>query len=194
MVAMTAHRTQQRIQRTRDQVIAVAWELLERRPWSEVTVADICERADVAPRTFYRYFPDKVELLFADAEAHERHAAEAVGSQPLNPDDPAAFFETLFDLFAAQVEPYGRAATHRRQELIDSDPELIARDLLKRSRIQATVADELAHKPGVDALTASVWAAVGVAVFWEGLQQWLVGSDSLREHVHRAWSAMSVLQ
>lgn len=37
--------------------------LMRERPFSKISVEDICARADVSRRNFYRYFPDKYELL-----------------------------------------------------------------------------------------------------------------------------------
>ena len=33
------------------------------RPFNKISVEDICKRADVSRRNFYRYFPDKYDLL-----------------------------------------------------------------------------------------------------------------------------------
>jgi AcrR family transcriptional regulator len=39
--------------------------LLHSRPWDDLSVQDICERADVGRSTFYVHFTDKEELLLA---------------------------------------------------------------------------------------------------------------------------------
>ncbi|MGE2833169.1 TetR family transcriptional regulator [Mycobacterium sp. SMC-4] len=84
--------------RTREAVRSAAFRLFERNGYPNTTVEQIAEAADVSPRTFFRYFPNKAALLipdhmmdpiidvFVDAPAHlppiaaYRHALEQVFS------------------------------------------------------------------------------------------------------------------
>ncbi|MCE7000206.1 TetR family transcriptional regulator [Saccharothrix sp. S26] len=56
-------------QRAREQIVAAAFELFAERGFAAVTVTDIAERAEVGRTTFFRYFGDKQEVVFADEEA-----------------------------------------------------------------------------------------------------------------------------
>src|SRR5918992_1748802 len=52
-------------QRVRQAIMDAALALFAERGFDEVTVSDIAERAEVGRSTFFRYFGDKQEVLFA---------------------------------------------------------------------------------------------------------------------------------
>lgn len=62
-------------------LVQVAVEAFTRSGYAEVTVDEICARANLAKGSFYRYFASKEELFFA--------AAEAVGAEIINALDEA---------------------------------------------------------------------------------------------------------
>lgn len=55
-------------QRTREQIVDAAMGLFAERGYQATTIADIAEAADVAPRTFFSYFPSKEAVVFADVD------------------------------------------------------------------------------------------------------------------------------
>ncbi|MFE6051542.1 TetR family transcriptional regulator [Kitasatospora sp. NPDC056446] len=50
--------------RTRDSIRSAALDLFEEQGFERTTVNEICHRADIAHRTFFRYYPAKEALLF----------------------------------------------------------------------------------------------------------------------------------
>ncbi|MFI6686509.1 TetR/AcrR family transcriptional regulator [Streptomyces sp. NPDC050485] len=68
---MTQHRPlrERKRQRAEQAIVDAAFTLFAERGFAEVTVAEIAERAEVGRTTFFRYFGDKQEVLFAN----ERH-------------------------------------------------------------------------------------------------------------------------
>jgi AcrR family transcriptional regulator len=62
-------------QRTRERIVEAAFALFEERGFDGTTIADIAEAAEIAPRTFFSYFPSKDDVVFHDFE--ERYAMVA---------------------------------------------------------------------------------------------------------------------
>jgi AcrR family transcriptional regulator len=56
-------------QRTRDQIVEAAFGLFRERGFQATTVAGIAAAAEIAPRTFFAYFPSKEAVVFYDFDA-----------------------------------------------------------------------------------------------------------------------------
>jgi AcrR family transcriptional regulator len=52
--------------RTRETVRLAAFDLFQKNGYPHTTIEQIAELADVSPRTFFRYFPNKAALLIPD--------------------------------------------------------------------------------------------------------------------------------
>jgi AcrR family transcriptional regulator len=88
-----------RSRRTRRLVTAAMAELLLERPFDEITVQAILDRADVGRSTFYQHFRDKLDVI--DAVAAEMvEGATAGGAGGLPPSLPIA------ELFRHAAERY----------------------------------------------------------------------------------------
>ena len=66
----------------RARLVAAAIELFSERGYDRATVTDIVERAGLSKATFFRYFPDKREVLAAGQEALGRLLAEGIDEAP----------------------------------------------------------------------------------------------------------------
>jgi AcrR family transcriptional regulator len=58
----------QRVRRTRDRLGDAMMALLVEKPFDNITVQDVLDRAEVSRSTFYTYFRDKNDLFLSDAE------------------------------------------------------------------------------------------------------------------------------
>jgi AcrR family transcriptional regulator len=55
--------------RTRERIVEAAFDLFDERGFDGTTIADIADAAEIAPRTFFSYFPSKDDVVFHDFEA-----------------------------------------------------------------------------------------------------------------------------
>jgi AcrR family transcriptional regulator len=62
----------------RQRIVDSAVALFDEKGFADVTVADICERADVANKTFFNHFPSKRDLLREIARAALVHFLETI--------------------------------------------------------------------------------------------------------------------
>lgn len=73
---------ERRLHKTRRAILDAARELIEERGYDQTTIDQIADRADIAPRTFFRYFPSKEALLFADLEELRQGWWAALDARP----------------------------------------------------------------------------------------------------------------
>jgi AcrR family transcriptional regulator len=72
-----------------------------------VTVADICAAAQIAPRTFFRYFASKEQVLSAPVHEMADRLAEWIAAAPEDADDVEVLRRGLRALGEQIVEPGG---------------------------------------------------------------------------------------
>jgi AcrR family transcriptional regulator len=150
-------------QRTREQIVERAMELFDERGFEHVTIAEIAAAADIAPRTFFSYFPSKEDVVFHDFDVvfdviKERIDGRAEGESTM--DALRAFIVE----FVEQVD-HGDPAEQCRRRVISASPSLQQYDRELVGRIEHVIADGLARDLGVEpgSLRARVVAAAAAA-------------------------------
>jgi TetR/AcrR family transcriptional regulator, regulator of mycofactocin system len=68
-------------QRTREQIIEAAMGLFAERGYHATTIADIATAADIAPRTFFSYFPSKEAVVFYNVDRDLDRLASALSDR-----------------------------------------------------------------------------------------------------------------
>jgi AcrR family transcriptional regulator len=149
-----------------------ALELFRERGYEQTTVADIAERAGLTARTFFRYFTDKREVLFAGSEQLLERLVAAVENAP--PTAPPMTVVTAALDVVAELLGGNRDFSRARQAVISANAELRERELIKLAAWSAALADGLRRR-GVREPDATLAAEAGIAVFRIAFERWLGG-------------------
>jgi AcrR family transcriptional regulator len=150
-------------QRTREQIVEAAMRLFAERGYHATTIADIADEAEVAPRTFFSYFPSKEAVVFHDADRQIEGLASALRERMPG--------ETAFDALRRWVgEMFGESPAEGEEALLrkrlcredeglsNFEGGLVAR--MQELLVEAVAAD-LGEPP--DALRPRLVAAAAVA-------------------------------
>jgi AcrR family transcriptional regulator len=147
-----------------------AMELFIERGFEQATVTEIARRAGLTQRTFFRHFADKREVLFWGQGALQELLVSTVASAPAS--------AAPIDAVAAALEAAGASLQERheharqRQAIINANPELRERELIKLATLASAIAAALRHR-GVSNPAASLTAEAGIAVFKVAFERWV---------------------
>lgn len=155
---------------TRERLVRAALELFLDRGYERTTVTEIAERAGLTRRTFFRYFPDKREVLFVGQDAIAGLMAEGISRAPAS--------ATPLDAVAAGLDRVAVAFTRGRRDLgpqrravIAANTELQERDALKRTALATSIEAALRER-AVAAPAARLAAELGVLAFGAASEGW----------------------
>ena len=131
-------------ERTREQLIAAAYELFAERGYDAVTVGEIAERAWVSERTFFRYFPAKEDVLWPDSAGQLAAFGATIVARPATERPLEAVQNAMLELGRAiGMDP---APALLRARIVAQTPALVARDLLEYSRWEEAVRDAIRER------------------------------------------------
>jgi TetR/AcrR family transcriptional regulator, regulator of mycofactocin system len=160
---------QRHVDRTRAALAAAAVELFTEHGFAATTVDDIAARADVAPRTFFRYFPTKEAVLFHDADEKLAVVKERLAERPADEPGPAALIAVFSEIGGEMADDPARTKllcrlsveqpsllTYQRTVMMERFGEALIEVLAEREGVPAT-------DVRVRATTSAVMACVGAA-------------------------------
>jgi AcrR family transcriptional regulator len=122
----------QRVRRTRDRLGDALVELLVQKPFDDITVQDVLDRAGVSRSTFYTHYRDKNDLFLSDAEEFFDGMATALSRF----GDKSERIAPVQELFAhiAEVRPFYNALVEsgRMHDVMELGQEHFARGIEQR--------------------------------------------------------------
>ncbi len=166
-----------------------AMDLYVERGFEQTTVAEIASRAGLTERTFFRYFSDKREVLFWGAASLQEILVNTITDAP-GGTSPIAAVAAAIEV-AGTLFQEGRERSRARQAVIEANPELKERELIKLAALAAAMAEALRGR-GVRDPVASLAAEAGIAVLKISFDEWvaILGDDDLPQRMRAAFSEL----
>jgi len=178
--------------RTKLMVQAEALRLFAEQGYEQTTIDDIAHAAAMSPRTFFRYFPTKEDVVLWD-EYDEQPFAELLASQPHS--DPLVRLISATRQIIVSIHDNDRELLLARTRLSFRVPEIRARFLEQQAHAVGSVYPQLAAALGGDpddlglrVMLTAMFAAMLVAV-----ERWQHdnGRENLIDVVDAAVSALA---
>jgi AcrR family transcriptional regulator len=155
----------------RERLNSAALELYASKGFEETTVAEIAQAVGLTERTFFRYFTDKREVLFAGSEQLEQQFVDGAAAAPADAtpmDVVRSAVASAADYFPEDRRDYSRL----RATVIAANPALLERELRKMSSLAEALSGAL-HGRGIPEPAASLAAQSGVTVFRVSFAAWI---------------------
>ena len=154
---------------------AAALDLYAERGFEQTTAADVAQSVGLTERTFFRYFADKREVLFAGQEHFQQVFVDGVAAAP---EDAGPLEVVAFALRAAAASFPDERREHSRlrDSIISANPGLQERELFKMATLAGAIAGALRAR-GVSEPQAVLAAETGVTVFTVSYQRWLAPDE-----------------
>jgi AcrR family transcriptional regulator len=150
-----------------------ALELFGERGFDRTTVAEIAKRAGLNERSFYRYFSDKREVLFSGGDELKLRLEQSLREEPSDTGPLDALLAALEDS-ADVFRP--KELLLIRKRVIDANPELRERELIKMDVIYAALVSALRDR-GEDATTARIATDLALSVWRVAAERCLQSDD-----------------
>jgi AcrR family transcriptional regulator len=164
-------RRERKKSRTRQDLVDAATKLFATQGFSNTTIEQITELADVSIRTFFRHFGSKEEVLFP-----ERYHTDALFSAIAAQTDASSELRVIRDAFIGLLA-FDEAGLQRAllfHKAVRSDPALEGRELAVRRQFRHYLALAVARRRGLDEPdeVADVVAAIAQSVIALAFDQW----------------------
>jgi AcrR family transcriptional regulator len=157
--------------RTRLMIQTEAMRLFAQQGYAETTVEQIADAAAISPRTFFRYFPTKEDVVLWDE--YDPLAGELLEARPQD-EPPARSMRMLMRTTLEGLHQRDPEQLLTRVRLIGSVPDLRARFLENQLSAGEEIAQQFAPTRGLaaDDLGIAVTAAALIAAVGVALDRW----------------------
>ncbi|HKA85252.1 MAG TPA: TetR family transcriptional regulator [Acidimicrobiales bacterium] len=158
--------------RTREAIIDAALNLFERNGYDNTTIEDIAAAAEVSPRTFFRYFESKLDLIMTRTDSHADDFGPLLADRPAGESLLDALREVLLSQLDAQLDD---PLVLREFQVMLSTPSLrtMAREHFYEE--EAGLVSGVAAHLGLDEddLASHVIGAMIAGALWATVNRWV---------------------
>ncbi|CAM5504767.1 hypothetical protein SALBM135S_03098 [Streptomyces alboniger] len=177
-------------QRTWNALLRAALELFTTKGYEETTVDEIADAVDVSQRTFFRYFANKQEAVFAVQEMVEARFVQVLRERPAHEAPLVALREAVLGAWEAMgqsIEEVVPVELHMSTyQMIESTPSLLAAHMRRSVETEDEVTRVIAEREGLD-METDPRPRVAVAAF-SGVMRatgrlWGAGGDTSLESI-----------
>ena len=158
----------------RERLAAAALSLFAAQGFERTTVAEIAAVAGLTERTFFRYYADKPEVLFAGQDEFE--GLFLAGLAACRSEHPMDLVAAALEHAAAFFPDERRSWSRSRQGVVAGNLALQERELHKMAGLAEALTGALAAR-GVDRTTAALAAEAGVSVFRRAFASWIAEGE-----------------
>lgn len=160
---------------SRERLAEAALDLFTSRGFERTTVAEIAAAAGLTERTFFRYYADKPEVLFAGQSEFEAIFLEALRDADSN--EPMALVEAAVGAVSSFFPDERRAWSRSRQQVLAANVALQGRELQKMATLADSLAGALVER-GIEPTAAALAADAGVSVFRRAFATWIAEGET----------------
>jgi AcrR family transcriptional regulator len=191
---MTSGLRERKKRATRHALHEAALRLVAERGLDAVSVDDIAGRVDVSPRTFFNYFPSKVDAILGLDPDLPRQQAQALLARPAD-ESPVQALRAVARTQAAEMAE-DTELWPLRLTVIDAHPALLAHLAAAFGEAEKTLANAIAERTGTRAgidVHPTLLAGVAGVAMRTSLHRWLASdfTASLPDLLDEAWDALA---
>jgi AcrR family transcriptional regulator len=181
--------------RTREAIIDAALDLFATKGFDATTVEDIAAAAEVSPRTFFRYFDSKLDLVMArNAAKDEDHGdiGDLLGARPPEEGPLEAMRNMFHDFLRDRLDD---PSVVREFQVMLTTPTLRTFVRERFFEHEGEIAAAFAPRMGVEPndLAAHVLAAAASSAIWSAVDRWVAAGaapDRLLPTIDEAFAVL----
>jgi AcrR family transcriptional regulator len=179
---------------TRRALQDAAIELFTRQGFEHTTVDEIADTCDISPRTFFRYFATKEDVLFADGDERRCDLVETIAARPVDEPMLQTVREAILSLAGAYEGDRPRMVA--KSTILAADPTLRSRGVERQRDWEAAVAEALHQRDTVSGRTHSTLelrlvAGVAMVALRAASDTWVVDGGELTPLVAEAFDRVA---